>query len=248
MEENLNLTHNDVHVQLKHIFDGCDTILDALPFCNMYAEKFPHMKSMINSYTNGRIYKDNVDIKTKQSMMNDINLCDTRDNALNMISKISERTNDEVYKKALERIALRKHHRPQTSFNRPYISFGRLYQKTHTGGNINTTNNINKKCPHCSHVLNMPENTNYVICGYHNPNSGYDWNGCGKDWCFHCNKMLCKSWIPDLLNLKMNRVHDDECCSKHANENGFKYPDNYCQCNHINIRRNNNNILTSLMH
>lgn len=230
MEEK-ELTHNDVYIQLKHIFDGCDTILDALPFCNMYAEKVPHMKSMINSYTNGRTYKDNVDIKTKQSMMNDVNLCDTRDNALNMISKIAERTNDEVYKKALERIALRKHHRID-----------------HRVMNVNNINNINKKCPHCSHVLNMPENTNYVICGYHNPNSGYDWNGCGKDWCFHCNKMLCKSWIPDSLNLKMNRVHDDECCSKHAIENGFKYPENYCQCNHINIRRNNNNILMSLMH
>lgn len=234
MEETLtnNLTCNDVYAQLKQIFDGCDTILDALPFCNMYAEKFPHMKSMINSYTNGRTYRDNVDIKTKQSMMNDVNLCDTRDNALNTISKILERTNDEVYKKALERIALRKHHRGD--------------HKIHAG-NTSDINNVNKKCPHCSHVLNMPENTNYVICGYHNQNIGYDWNGCGKDWCFHCCKMLCKSWIPDLLNLKMNRVHDDECCSKHAIENGFKYPDNYCQCNHINIRRNNNNILTSLM-
>jgi len=226
------LTHEEVYIQLKHIFDGCDTILDALPFCNMYAEKLPHMKSMINSYTNGRSYRDNVDIKTKQSMMNDVNLCDSRDSALNIISKISERTNDEVYKKALERIALRKSHRVDRRQNMSNTDI----------------DNITKKCPHCSHALNMPDNTNYVICGYHNPNSGYDWNGCGKDWCFHCNKMLCKSWIPDSLNLKMNRVHDDECCFKHSIDNGYKYPDDYCQCNHINIQRNNNNILTSMIH
>ena len=158
-----DITHKDIYLQLKAILSGCDTILDAIPFCNMYAEKYPHMKGMINSYTNGRGYKDNVDIKTKQSMMNDINLSDTRENALDMISKISERTNDDVYKKALERIAHRKHHRFLDN------SEGR-YNK---GKNSLIITNISKKCPHCSHILNMPDNTNYVICGYHNPNYGF---------------------------------------------------------------------------
>ena len=40
----------------------------------------------------------------------------------------------------------------------------------------------------------LHNNIEYVICGYINSNKGYDWNGCGKDWCAKCNKMLCKSW------------------------------------------------------
>jgi hypothetical protein len=221
-------THKDIYNQLKAILDGCDTIIDAIPFCNAYTIKYPHMKTMIVSYTDGKTYRDSVDIKTKQSILNDINLCDTRDAALKLFSKMADRTSDEVYKKTMERIAHKKH-------------YHRIENK---GPDIIT--HVSKKCPHCSHILNMHENTNYVICGYHNPSQGYDWNGCGRDWCFHCNKMLCKKWELHSLNLQMNRNHNDECCSKHALANGYKYPDAYCQCNNINIHRDHNNILKTI--
>jgi hypothetical protein len=213
------ITHREIFIQLKSIFDGCDTLLDALHFGNIYIEKYPHMKSMILSYMNGRSYRDNIDIKTKQSMMNDINMCENRDDALEALSKLIDKTTDDVYRKTLERLAHRKHYR---KIERKQI-------------NNDIRHNISKKCPHCSRVLNMPENTQYVICGYHNPNHGYDWNGCGRDWCFHCGKMLCKRWETNNLHLQMNRHHDDECCSKHAQENGYNYPDDYCQCNNMNL-------------
>jgi hypothetical protein len=224
----INITHNDIYKQLKAILDGCDTILDALPFCNMYANSYPDMKSMIFSYTNGKTYKDTVDIKTKQSMLNDINLCTNRNDALELFARLTNKTTDDVYKKTLERIARRKNYR-------------KLEQKI-----IHIVPHISKKCPHCSYVLNLPENTNYVICGYQNTNQGYDWNGCGKDWCFYCGKMLCKKWEINALNLQINRNHDDACCSAHATNNGNKYPDDYCQCNNINIHRENNNILKNI--
>lgn len=208
-------SYADIYNQLKAILEGCDTILDALPFCNYYIEKFPQMKTMILSCIHGKTYRDNVDIKTKQSMLNDINLCDNRDDALKLLSKLIDRTTDDVYKKTLERIANKKHFRGIENIK------------------INNIVNISKECPHCKHILNMPENTYYVICGYHNTNQGFDWNGCGRDWCFHCNKMLCKKWEINCLNLQMNRNHDDDCCSKHASENGYTYPDDYCQCNTI---------------
>lgn len=224
-------SYKEVYAQLRAILEGCDTILDALPFCNKCAEKYPHMKTMIFSYTNGRTYKDNIDIKTKQSMLNDINLCDDRDDALELLSKFTTRTTDDVYKKTLERITQKKHYRR--------IDYRHSVQ--------NTTVNISKKCPHCSHVLHMPEDTGYVICGYHDTSKGFDWNGCGRDWCFHCSKMLCKKWELNLLNLQMNRSHDDECCAKHATENIYKYPDDYCQCNfNMNVYREHNNILKSI--
>jgi hypothetical protein len=210
--------YKDIFFQLKMLFDGCDTILDAIPLGNRYIEKHPHMKSMILSYMNGRAYKDTIDIKTKQNTLHDTEMATDRDKALSFASKAMDKTNDDVYKKTLERLIQRKEYisreiKPKPKDNVKYI---------------------NKKCPHCSHILYMPEDTGYVICGYHNPNQGYDWNGCGRDWCFHCGKILCKRWETNSLCLQMNRYHDEDCCSKHAKENGTVYPDDYCQCNNFN--------------
>ena len=279
-----HITHKHIYDQLKPIFEGCDTILDALHFGNMYIEKYPHMKSMIISYMNGINYRDHIDIKTKQSMMNDVNMCNNRDDALEALAKLTNKTTDDVYRKTLERIAHRKnygdtynaHYRKQ---NHKYINFrhidnhqrndsqnndgqnndgrnndgqnsdgqnsdspnndgqnsdsqnndNRYNDANYRNGNQNNQYNISKKCPHCFHILNMPATTQYVICGYHNSTYGYDWNGCGRDWCFHCNKMLCKRWETNNLHLQMNRHHDDECCLIHAQENNYKYPDDYCQ-------------------
>lgn len=209
-----NPSYTDIYNQIKAILNGCDTILDAIPFCNMYSEMYPHMKSMIFSYANGYSYNDNVDIKTKQNMLYDVSMCDTKDDALNLISKITDRSHDDVYKRTMLRIANRKH----------YKKIDR-----HT---FNAINYVRKTCPHpdCGHNVYLPENTQYVICGYTDPSRGYDWNGCGKDWCFQCGKMLCKSWDIDQLHLEMNRIHDIECCKNHAKINGNIYSDDYCQC------------------
>lgn len=213
------ITHKEIYIQLKSIFDGCDTILDAMHFSDIYINKYPDMKSIILSYMNGRIYKDCVDIKTKQSMLYDINMCDTRDDALDSFGKIIGKSSDDIYRKTLERLAYRKNYR-------------KLEHKK-----VELLTNICKKCPHCSHVINLPENTQYVICGYHNTHVGYDWNGCGRDWCFRCNKMLCKRWETNNLQLQMNRFHDEDCCLKHSIDNGYTYPNDYCQCNNGNINK-----------
>ena len=223
-KDNINInilmseSYKDIYIQLKSIFEGCDTIIDAMYFGNIYIEKYPHMKNMILSYMNGKKYKDNIDMISKQNMLNDVNLCETRDEALEAISKLTNKTTDDVYRKTLDRIAHKKTYRKNKSVPLQEIS-----------------HNLTKKCPHCNHAVNMPEATQYIICGYHNPSIGYDWNGCGRDWCFHCNKMLCKKWEVDNLYLLSNRDHDEECCSKHAKETGHKYPDDYCQCNNMNF-------------
>jgi hypothetical protein len=209
--------HKDIYIQLKAIFDGCDTILDAIPFSNEYSELYPHMKSMIISYMNGRTYRDTIDIKTKQVMIRDLESINNRDEAYSYSSKLTEKTTDDVYKKTLERLSNRKTYRKREQKIKDMPKY------------------ITKYCPHCSHAINMLETTQYVICGYQNPNQGYDWNGCGRDWCFQCGKMLCKRWETNSLCLQMNRYHDDDCCSKHSKETGKIYPDDYCQCNNMNI-------------
>jgi hypothetical protein len=222
--------HIDIYKQLKSIYDGCDTILDALPFCNMYVEKYPHMKKIIISYTNGKIYNGNIDIKTKQNMLNDIFLCDNKDEANIMISILREKTNDDICKRAMDRIANCKlYHKREYKHSEPVV-------------------NIRKKCPHCDHVTCMEKESTYVICGYTNPTQGYDWNGCGKDWCFQCKKILCKSWEGHKLLLKLNRTHTDVCCSKHARDNGHTYPNDYCQCSNLHVHREANNIMKNMMY
>ena len=52
-------------------------------------------------------------------------------------------------------------------------------------------------------VLNP--DTDYAICGYNEEtNEGYDWNGCGCDWCFKCGKILCKKWQANDLFILTN--------------------------------------------
>ena len=213
------ITHKNIYNQLKAIFDGCDTIIDAQPFGNQYIDKYPHMKSIINSYMNGRTYRDIIDIKTKQYVMREACANYSHDDAMQFISKQTSKTTDDVYIKTLERIVS----------NRSYCRKENIIKEQ--------INYVSKKCPHCSHILNMPELTQYIICGYHNSSQGYDWSGCGRDWCFQCEKKLCKRWEIDALCLQMNRYHDEECCIKHAQENGKHYSDEYCQCNNTNVLR-----------
>lgn len=242
MLSNSNLVNKDIYIQLKAILEGCDTIIDAFPFCNAYADEYPNLKSMIVSVTNGKKYKDNIDINTKQVLMNNINNCTTRDEALDMISNVLNRSTDDVYIKTMERLAHKKYYRnSEYQVNTSRNSFGNTSKNT--TNNINK--NINKKCPHCNFGVTMPENTYYIICGYHNTITGFNWDGCGRDWCFHCGKMLCKHWITNSLNIYMNRTHDNICCSNHAVENGYNYPEDYCQCNNMNVHRENilNNLL-----
>lgn len=89
-------------------------------------------------------------------------------------------------------------------------------------------NKITKNCPYCKKNLTDYTNRDYVICGY--TDKGFDWEGCGHDWCFKCCKKLCKSWnIHELFN-KLNRYHNNRCCKLHAYKTDATYPDDYCNC------------------
>lgn len=94
--------------------------------------------------------------------------------------------------------------------------------------NMNVKYNEKNICPHCSKKNFINNSDDYMICGY--SHKGYDWNGCGKDWCNNCGKKLCKQWGADSLFNKLNRVHTIKCCKKHAEKMGADYLTEYCQC------------------
>ena len=102
----------------------------------------------------------------------------------------------------------------------------------------NKYNKILKECPHCKKAYNGLATTKYVICGYtHQSNRGFDWKGCGKDWCFTCGKKLCKSWDINILYNQNNRHHDGKCCKNTAIKNNENYLIDYCQCSNEYVAR-----------
>jgi len=95
---------------------------------------------------------------------------------------------------------------------------------------------ITKNCPHCNRKNYGFISTPYVICGYNT--KGYDWKGCGKDWCLKCGKKLCKNWSNDYLFNYLNRYHDSKCCKNYSSKFECKYPDDFCGCITEFVNRN----------
>jgi hypothetical protein len=111
-----------------------------------------------------------------------------------------------------------------------------IFEKIKSRKQYNTTylNSIQleKPCPHCGLINKASLDTEYVVCGVDaNGIIAIDFeHGCLNDWCFVCGKKLCKNWCKHNLHDHVNRKHNGECCRRHANINGGKYPDDYCIC------------------
>jgi hypothetical protein len=102
---------------------------------------------------------------------------------------------------------------------------------------------ISKKCPHCHTIRVDFADTDYVICGYGDFKRGYDWKGCGRDWCFQCGKRLCKTWNKNKLNIQFNQSHDDRCCKNLALMKGLNYESEFCNCNNnIHVNRSKTSV------
>jgi len=93
---------------------------------------------------------------------------------------------------------------------------------------------IYKFCPFCSAKNYGGIDEEYIICGY--GKRGYNFIGCGNDWCFICNKKLCKNWIYDQLYNLSNRYHNNKCCLNHSKLTNTNY-DEYCKCSNHYVKR-----------
>ena len=156
-------------------------------------------------------YKDKILSGSKQMDLNKfidyleiMNKCKYKNETQKIIDSVINSINDDAQISALKRIIGTK---PQ---------------------NIGPKLNEKHKCPHCNKKNNIVGTDDYIICGY--TNKGYDWNGCGKDWCNGCSKKLCKQWGTDSLFNRFNRIHTSKCCKKHAKKVGADYLTEYCQC------------------
>lgn len=216
-----NTILSDQFNKLKYNILGSKTKEDAYYILDKY-KLDNKCYNLMTSFINGKKYDHALDNESMKKYIKDISTYKYKEDAYELISQILLQTSDIAQIKTLTRIADMKPNKPQ------YISMKELKQR-------NKENYITKKCPHCGYKRPMPKNTVYVVCGYNE--SGYDWEGCGKDWCFKCGKMLCKSWEQDQLYLPTNRFHDSKCCKKHAILSGQKYPEDYCRCNNAFVLR-----------
>lgn len=135
--------------------------------------------------------------------------------AYELLGEIENITNDPAQINTIKRILLKK------------VPFSKLsyYSMIKKKGK-----EIEKTCPHCNHTTIETECTDYVICGYMNIKKGYDNKGCSRDWCFLCNKRLCKQWNNNKLYQQFNRYHNDKCCKIDAYINNLDYYKEYCHC------------------
>lgn len=209
--------------KLKYNIIGSITKRDAYTLIERYNLDQKCYNLMI-SVINSKKYDTVLDYETMKKYIKDIVNVKYREEAFDLLNKIIIQTSDIAQIKTLTRVAELKQPKPQ------FISIIDIKQR-------NKENTIIKYCPHCGYKCMMPKNTIYVICGY--GESGYDWEGCEKDWCFKCNKMLCKNWKQHELYLPTNRFHDSKCCKKHASLLGYKYPEDYCRCTNSFVSRDN---------
>jgi hypothetical protein len=212
--------HN-LYNKAKIILQGIKTLEDAYNFINKL-KVTKYERDMLFSLAHSKTYNLILDNNTLNKIITDLNGCKYREDVYDNISQLMKRTEDIAQIRTFARIANSKPLKPM------YISLKDIKNKP-------LLHMVYKKCPHCSHKCIASKETEYIVCGY--SDSGYDWDGCGKDWCFRCAKILCKSWEADQLYLQMNRSHDNKCCKKHSGINGKKYPEDYCQCQNNFIKR-----------
>lgn len=223
-----DLPIEQLYIEIKTILSGCDSKIDALRFASSYCNKYPRHKQIIMNMLNGYQYFDTIDQHIKIEMIHDMIKCDSKDDGKIIFEKMENLTNDDVMKRVMTKLLNKKKNKKYKFFN----DFAKV---------------ITKKCPHCTNQLTARYGADYVICGYQNTTNGYDWIGCGRDWCFQCGKMLCKKWETHKLHCEANRSHDDKCCSRHANEHGKKYMTEYCYCRTKYVNRGDIDILYDII-
>lgn len=203
--------------EFKYILSGCNTILDALYFLDLYIkDKSESDRSLLLSIVYGTTYDNVLDMINIKDLLNNISLIQ-----IDNFSKINLCMNDQFYVKIFKRLSM--------------IINNKSYKM------LKKCKYIRKSCPNCSFKYIGNGLTTYVICGLEDEKNGFNWDGCGKDWCFKCEKKLCKSWTNDKLFLSINRYHDANCCRMYAELNNEDY-NNYCKCKNIYVNRLNNHI------
>lgn len=200
------------------ITSGCRNIMDSFYFVNNFLDLYDieETKNLADTFIYGREYTDKIDMRKMITLLHTIYILKYKEECEDVIAPYRSILS-ETQCSSVDRIIERKERNPNKNTNTiksASYSFKR----------------VSKNCPHCGHVCVCDIDIDYVVCGYHDNKQGFDWFGCGKDWCFRCGKKLCKQWAIDQLFVQENRKHNEECCKKRAIKNGDNYEKEYCRC------------------
>ncbi len=191
---------------------------EAVILCNDYIAKTSDVIEckLMESLIDKNNYKKKMRRNEFNKFISDIQKIEFREDAEDTIKNIYDYTEDQAQINTIERIINKKPLKPNV------ISLQDIRD------NYEKPKLISKNCPHCGMEKLERSDYDYVICGY--GSKGFDWHGCGFDWCFTCGKKLCKCWnVNHLYNVK-NRYHNGKCCKSHAIKTCAAYPEEYCQC------------------
>lgn len=215
---------NNAYIVFKNILNGCKTMVDAIYFVDKIIKLCPESRDLLIGMIHNKKYDKSYDIRSMSHVLNQLDLQSYREDIDEFIDKNIKTHVDLIQLNSFIRLSKFKPIKIHDEQNK------RINVTFNTTDNIPHDNDlILKKCPHCNMQNKLKINTEYVICGYTDNNKGYDWNGCGKDWCVICDKMLCKSWEHDQLFITINRHHDKNCCKKYAEENNIDFK-LFCNC------------------
>jgi len=218
---------NNAYIIFKNILSGCKTMVDALYFVDKIIKVCPESRDFLLGMVYNKKYDKSSDIRTIASILNQLDLQLYREDIDEFIDKNIKSQIDLIQLNSLIRLSkfkqIKIHDKQDKQNTQINLTFNNLKNE-----NVDL-DLITKKCPHCNIQCKIKNDIEYVICGYLDNNKGYDWDGCGKDWCAKCNKMLCKSWNKNQLFISINRIHDKNCCKQYAEDNNIEL-DLFCNC------------------
>ena len=225
-EETNKYSFEELYIIFDNILSGCKTMIDALYFAEKLLKNNVEYKELLIGMIYGRKYDKVLDFRTLSHTLSELNDVEYRDDVDEFIDKNLKNNVDLTQLNSIMRISRIKNIKVEVEVESKEKNKVKLSNNLF---NIYRDEVINKTCPHCNINLSVSKDCSYIICGYSNEN--YEWLGCGRDWCGRCNKMLCKSWDKDNLNILENRNHNNTCCKKYAKENNI---DNELFCNCVN--------------
>ncbi len=210
----------DEYNKYKAIFCGLNNIKDVNKLANILKLDTSE-KVIINNYFNTLNCQESLSYEDFLDLINSLKKLKYREDVIEHYYKLSYKIKDKTQINTIKRIINSK----ECKSNIDNIKYK------------NKISLLKFKCPHCKHINIINEFENYAICGYNNINEGYDWEGCGRDWCTKCGKILCKKWFDNELFLEENRIHDNECCYMHSRKNNLNYFLDYCHCAEYYVNR-----------
>lgn len=220
---------NEIFNKYKLIIDGCQNPTDITEILIKNGVNDRDINLLL-SYASSRKYNICFSKSNFIEIINNLNKQKYKEDVLEEMKVHLQKTTDIAQINTMHRIA-------NTKILKPTII---------TKSTIKNKDDVIKKtCPHCCQINTKDKTSEYVICGY--DIDGYNWEGCGKDWCFSCGKKLCKSWDSHNLFLEDNRKHNKKCCKEYADNHNLNYEEEFCFCKNIFVDREDDNDKTFII-